>query len=271
MKVAVVGASGLVGGHLYRYLRHCGHEVIGTFHARPVAGMAAFDFSRPDDALFRGCDAAVICAAVSRLDRCVREEARAREINVTGTVRLIERLLDMQVTPVFISSDRVFDGRRGHYDEDEMATPNTVYGGMKREVEVFLQSQGQDWLIFRLSKVYDRTGRETGLYQDIVHALQAGREVAAAFNQIFNPTHVTLICRAVEQALVRRLRGLYHLADRRVLSRYEFACVLAREVGADVGLVRPVDIATLPIVENRPGNTSLKVTRLERCLGMTLQ
>jgi hypothetical protein len=60
-------------------------------------------------ALPRSVSHALICSALANIDQCRREQALTWRFNVENTGRLIDLLWERGVTPVFCSSDMVFE------------------------------------------------------------------------------------------------------------------------------------------------------------------
>ena len=55
---------------------------------------------------------------------------------------------------MFVSTEYVFDGKRGYYREDEEPSPNTHYGQTKWEAERAVMHLASRWSILRTSIVY---------------------------------------------------------------------------------------------------------------------
>lgn len=268
--IGVVGASGLIGRHVYADMRAAGFDVMGTFFSTPQTDLVRFDVAQPTFSIFRRCRWLIVCAAVSRIDQCRLQPDHARTVNVEGTLALLRYALDNGTRVVFLSSDRVFSGAKGDYSETDLPDPITLYGEHKLAIEQFLHQSAPEALIFRLSKVFSPSAHESSLYRDVVSDLRERGRALAAVDQIFNPTPVSLVSKVLRAAMEKDLRGLYHLADRRVRSRFEFAREVATREGFDPAVVSPIEMRCLPIVDNLPVNTSLNVTRLEKDLNILL-
>ena len=264
MKIGIVGASGLVGWNLRKCLLKKGCEVFGTYHSRKKEGLVRFDLVSGEFDLFDGLDAVVIAGGMTRLDDCVKDRVYSRKVNVERTVALISSLAEMGIKPVFLSSEQVFEGTKGNYRETDETSPLTFYGRMKREVEKYMEKNLDEYLVFRLSKTYSRNLEDGGIFAETVCALQYGKKVKAAWNLFFNPTDVTLVCNGIINSLKKRLNGIFHLADKRVMSRYDFILSIADEMGFDRGQVEAIDINGLELMEKRPLNTSLNVEKINR-------
>ena len=124
----IIGASGFVGSRLFQVLGR--GNAVPTFNCRPMDGGVAFDARtlRLADVLlkwYRGLTHAFILQGVTAIDTCARDPQGTAEINVAGTKRIIDDLLEHGVVPVFASSDAVFDDSRGLWSEVDPAR----YGG----------------------------------------------------------------------------------------------------------------------------------------------
>jgi dTDP-4-dehydrorhamnose reductase len=62
---------------------------------------------------------------------------------------------------------------------------------------------------------------------------------------------------------------LYHLADKAIMSRFEFAKYIAKEHGFDQNLVEGIDFNSLPLLEKRALNSSLNVDAFNKAFGIT--
>jgi len=61
--------------------------------------------------------------------------------------------------------------------------------------------------------------------------------------------------------------GIYHIAGRDILSRYEAATTIAKVFSLDTALINPVSSKSFPNIAPRPKNTSYRTTKIERELG----
>lgn len=275
MKLAVIGASGFVGRHVLAAARREGHEVIGT-QSRPVdPGLAVFDLHRDRlsdrlPASFRG-DAeqawCVVCAAVVPMDRCSADPAYSRSVMVDGTTRLMDDARDRGVRSLFISSGFVFDGLEGYYRESHPRNPINSYGRYKAEVEEYLERSVPEALVLRLDKVVGDDPAERHLFSEWQECALAGRPIACIEGQLFAPTLVDDIARAVMLGCREGLAGVYHVCNREFFARDELARQFLRAMGLKAAVEnRPQ--ASFGFAEPRPLKSYLDSTRFAARTGM---
>ncbi|HXJ71330.1 MAG TPA: sugar nucleotide-binding protein, partial [Candidatus Dormibacteraeota bacterium] len=126
----VTGAGGLIGHHIVAIAQECAPNAEVLALTRPMLDLT--DFSALKDAFLRRRPGLVIhCAALSRSPDCQANPAFAQKINVDVTATLAE-LADRLV---FFSTDLVFDGRAGNYDESAAVNPLSVYAETKVAAE----------------------------------------------------------------------------------------------------------------------------------------
>lgn len=263
--VLVVGASGLMGGHLARVFGES-RAVTATAHELSGGDLVALDMR--DHTATRALvedlrPAAVICpAAVSNVERCELEPAATRAINVDGTLGLAEAASAVGATFVFFSSEYVFDGADGPYDEDREVSPINEYGRQKVEVEQALPgATGGNFMVARVSCVYGHELRRKNFVYQLWSALSEGREFRTPADQIGTPTAAANAAEVVRDLVDAGARGIFHVAGAQRMLRSELAVVAAEELGLDPHLIRPVPTDELGLAAPRPRGAGLLIER----------
>ena len=82
-------------------------------------------------------DIIINLAAFTDVDKCELEEKKAYEINFNGVKNLCKNFSGHFIQ---ISTDYVFDGMNGPYNEDDKTNPLSIYGKTKLEGENLLRS-----------------------------------------------------------------------------------------------------------------------------------
>ena len=127
LKTAVIGASGYLGRHLWQSYRRVFPDCLGTGFSNVELGLQRFDIRDPEVTPLKleetGHQAVLIASARANINYCQQEPSAAYAVNVTGTLELMRRLGRTPLQVIFLSSDYVFKGASGDYDDDE-------YGGV---------------------------------------------------------------------------------------------------------------------------------------------
>ena len=266
IKTAVIGASGFVGGHLLQAYRTTYPDSVGTGFTRSRQGVQYLDLCSPEiDCVAleaSGHQAVLIAAANANIGYCERYPDAAHAVNVRGTLALVDSIAETSMKVIFLSSDYVFDGRKGGYGDATPPNPITEYGRHKATVESQLPDHSDNWLVLRLSKVLGLDKGDGTLLDEIASSLTRAEPIRAATDQLFCPTLVADLVEAIINVQNRDLRGILNVCGPEATSRFELAARLALELGVDADLVEPVSLHDLDGMAGRPLNTTLICERL---------
>lgn len=270
-RALVIGASGLTGGALMRTLEAEGWSVIGTAMSRPREGLRPLDLG--DGAAVSALihelapNIVFLAAALTHVDGCEEDPARARRINIDGPRTCATVCKAIGAVLVFYSSEYVFDGEHGPYSETDAPRPISVYGQTKLEAERAIADIGVDSLIIRTTGVYgwDRTSKNFAM--QVWQQLSAGERMRAPSDQVSTPTLVDSLAEISVRLVELGMGGVVHVAGRNRLSRADFARRLASTFALDPALVEAVPTAELSQRAPRPLAGGLKTDRLGGLLG----
>jgi dTDP-4-dehydrorhamnose reductase len=277
--VLLIGCNGLLGQKLAELLlRGSGYQVIpSSVEPAPVQPLLGNEYVRLDITSrkdVRSTVAAVAptviinAAAMTNVDACEQEREAAWRINVDGVEHLAEATRRTNAHLVHISTDYVFDGKAGPYTEDDRPEPINYYGKTKLASENLLRSGEFPATILRTMVLYGFVGlSKPNFALWLVDNLTRKMPVRVVDDQIGNPTLVDDLAYAILSAMELKRTGLYHVAGRDILSRYDFALQLARVFEADEGLITPVKTAALRQPAARPLNSGLITLKAEVELG----
>jgi len=228
MRIFVVGASGLVGGHVLAAAAKDGDAVMGVARQATdsVRACALEDLATMERHIREFAPDAVFCAAgFTWADGCEADPARSKRENLENPVALAAICHRLGVRFAYYSSSYVFDGRQGAYAESAPVSPLNAYGRDKAAAEARLaEVTNGEALILRLIHVWGAEAKRKNFAYQVRQANLTGAEVMASKAHLGNPTWAGDIA-AWSLALCReRERGIWHLAgDRPRLSRREWA------------------------------------------------
>ncbi len=166
MKVAVFGASGFVGRNLIDELSTTNHQVLAC-DIEEVEETAPNVEYRDVDITDQGAVYEVISEvdtiahlAAHPLPASTEDPKLNAEINIVGTLNILEAAREHDVEKVFFSSASSLVGEVSEVPvpEDHPASPQSPYGVAKHSVEEYLEVYQElydlDYLVFRFFNVY---------------------------------------------------------------------------------------------------------------------
>ena len=140
----VTGSGGLIGNCIVRIAGRCvpDRNVIGLNRG----SLDLTDFNAVERKFREDQPQWIIhCAALSKSPACQADPPLARRLNIEVTQRLSE--LAGNIPFLFFSSDLVFDGQQGNYDESAAPNPLSVYAETKVEAERIVLSNPRHTVI----------------------------------------------------------------------------------------------------------------------------
>lgn len=271
MKLLVTGASGLLGSALLREASKSGMIAVAAYNSHPLNGGLQMDVTKPAQvqaAMQRVAPEYVIhTAAFTDVDACEIEPQRARDVNALGTKNVADACKEHGAKLVYVSTDYVFDGEDGPYSEEDPTHPINVYGESKLAGERFTLNYS-DNAVARVCVLYgpDKPNFVTW----VIDSLRSNTPINVVSDQYNTPTYVGNCARALLRMCELGLKGVYHVSGREQLNRYAFARAIADVFALNEKLINETTTDTLRQRARRPINSSLRVAKAERALGIRL-
>ena len=259
----ITGAGGLIG--------HCLVQTCpDTF--RPIGltreSLDLLDFAAVEHRFLKDQPSGIIhCAAISKSPVCQKEPNLAFRTNVEVTDHLAQ--LAKEIPFIFLSSDLVFDGAKGHYVESDATNPLSVYGETKAEAEKRVLHNSQHTIIrTSLNGGQSPTG-DRGFNEAFRQTLQNGQTMNLFTDEYRSPMAAKVTARALWEILTAKASGIFHIAGTEKLSRYEIGCLLSQRWGVPRNRIMA---GTLKDYQGPPRapDTSLSCDRAKQILSFPL-
>lgn len=278
--VLITGANGLLGQALTEHLSaSTDYEVTATAlddgphfdaacHYRPLDVTSPDEIRRVFDAV--DPDVVVNCAAVSDVTECDANRNRAWAVNARAVRSLAKECKTARAHLIQISTDFVFNGKRGPYDENGRPDPVNYYGRTKLASENALREfDFLDWTIVRTVLLYG-TGQNlsrSNVVLWMIDELAKEKPVHVVNDQWRTPTYVRDLADGVERVISREKTGIYHISGRDMVTIHELAETVAEVFGFDSSLVDPVTSDYFGETVDRPPKTGFIILKAETELG----
>jgi dTDP-4-dehydrorhamnose reductase len=220
----ITGAGGLIGHHLVQ----TAPRGAPTWRVRGLtrAELDLLDFEAVRRAFRAQAPALILhCAALSRTPDCQAQPQLARRLNVDATALLAE--LAAEGLMVFLSTDLVFDGRKGDYRETDAVNPLSVYGETKAAAETIVLANPRHMVVrTSLNLGVSPTG-DRAINEQMRRAWARGETLRLFTDEFRCPIPAAVTARAVWELVAGQQTGLFHVAGRERLSRYDLGRQLA--------------------------------------------
>ena len=248
----------------------------------PIAlGRAELDITDPEAVVgqIRTQQPALIinAAAFTGVDVAETERDAAMAVNATGAGTLAAAAAKANAGFIHVSTDFVFDGRRGRpYVEDDTTAPLNTYGATKLAGERLVLERHPEALVLRTAWLL---GGEGGFIDAILRRAARGEALQVVSDQTGSPTDVNDLAQAIVAASERVALGpapqrLYHLAGSEPATWRQIADAAVtswtrRNAVAPV-LVEAIATADWPCAALRPADSRLDSRAFARDLGVVL-
>jgi dTDP-4-dehydrorhamnose reductase len=272
-RILITGASGLLGVNV-AYEASQQNQVIG------VANRLAYQSERFDlitqNLLAPGAVEALIdkvepdwvihCAALANLEACEANPQLAHQLNSELPGKLAAIVARGGARLLHVSTDAVFDGTRGDYNEADIPNPLSVYAQTKLAGEYAVAEANPDAIIARLNLFgWSLTGKRS-LAEFFFNSLQAGNQVFGFTDVYFCPLLANHLAQIFIHMLEADLHGLYHLVSSTASSKYDFGVEIAQRFGFDATLITPTSVTQSGLTAARSPNLTLSNDKLKSAL-----
>lgn len=230
MKVLVIGKDGQLGSELVKLI----HDSRGT--SRKGNSGIFLDLknsSAIEDLIMKEMpDVVINAAAQTDVDGCENNRDYAYAINAKA-VRNIARACSVTGSYlIHVSTDYVFDGQKGSYNEEDVPNPINYYGISKAIGEAYALSY-DDSLVIRTSGVY---GIKMNFPLYVAKTLR-GNGTVNCIDSYYSPIHATMLAESIKELMEKRFYGILNVSGDRI-SRYEFAMKIKETLKIETGSVK---------------------------------
>ncbi len=275
-RVMVTGAAGLLGQKIIDvFKRESEYELHACDLSGGIDGYFSLDITDRQRVLdvVRAISPSVIinAAAFTDVDRAEVDRELAYKVNATAVDYLAEAAFLFGAKMVHISTDYVFNGLKGNYDENSVPDPISYYGKSKLAGENLLRARLENHAILRTQVLYGfGKSIKKNFVLWVLEKLSNKEKFSVVTDQIGNPTLADELAIAVLKVVQRDAKGLYNVSGVQSLSRFDFAKAVAEVFGIDPSGMSPTTTDRLNQRARRPTNSSFICLKAQTELGLTV-
>ena len=248
--------------------KHAPHFSAGSVFDKSLISIDLLDESRLRE-IFQTYKPEIVihCAAMTDVNSCEKEKDNAFKSNVVATSHLVKFCKKYNSKLIFISTDAVFDGKKGNYLEEDKVCPINVYGKTKAEAEKLVRNL-DDYMIIRTAVLYGRGGKK--FINKMIDKLEKNENVEAANDIMRSPTLVDNVAEGIKVAIKKEIRGILHIAGDTKDSLYNITRKIAVALKKDISLVKPCPISKYEQgIAPQPRDTTLNIKKA-KSIGINL-
>lgn len=259
-KALVIG-SGFLGSHIIDILKNSGINTVGThfnLNNDEIMKVDVRNINSINDCVAKiKPDLIINCAAITQLDFLEKNPQLASSVNADGAKNVATVSKRNKIRLAHISTDGIFDGKRGMYSEEDIPNPINVYAKSKAEGEKLVREISDDYVIIRTNFYgFDKNGRF--LFNWILNMLKQHKQIIGFSDVIFAPLEVSNLGEMIKEISMKSYCGIIHLASDEILSKYQFALQIAEIFELNKDLIKEGSVDDYKdFVAKRPKNTSL--------------
>jgi dTDP-4-dehydrorhamnose reductase len=279
-KVLVTGSNGLLGQKLVYKLRNRQDvELIATARGEnrlieqqgyQFRSLDITDKSKVDEVIDDvQPDFIIHSAAMTQVDDCENNKEACDRINVEAVEYIVNAAERNGCHLIHISTDFIFNGKDGPYDEEGTPDPLSYYGLSKLKGEQIVQKSNMKWAILRTVLVYgivDNMSR-SNIVLWAKGALEKGESINVVDDQFRSPTLAEDLADGCILAIDKEATGVYNISGKDQFSIIDLVRTVADHYGLDKGLINPVSSETLNQPAKRPPITGFILDKARRELG----
>lgn len=226
-------------------------------------------------------DLVIHSAAIKNLNLCEHNRDDSYKTNFLATLNLYKISKEFNSKFIFISSDQVFDGKSGNYEENSLKHPINHYGTLKdlceeqlikdpsvaicRTAMVFGEIPPNKKREFNKIKEEDHLIVQSYILDHVKYRLIKKKKIILPIDEFCDPTNTKLLFNQIKTIVEKNLSGIFHCCGGERISRYDFGKKIADIYNLDSSFIDTSSSSDIL----RPKDVSLSFKKTQDILGFT--
>ncbi|MEC8617588.1 MAG: SDR family oxidoreductase [Bacteroidota bacterium] len=206
------------------------------------------------------------CAAMTNVDACELNQKQCWDVNVNGVKHLANAVAKLGTHFIHLSTDFVFDGEDGPYNENDIPNPLHYYAKSKLESEKIVIGNCVNWSIARTIIIYGITDNmsRSNLVLWAKGEIEKGNTINVVNDQFRSPTLAEDLAKGCISIMDKNAFGLFHLSGPKSYSILEMVYMVADFYNLDKSLINPVSSKSLNQPAKRPLVTGFDIRKAKK-------
>ena len=280
-KILITGSNGLLGQKLVNLLADkTDFDFIATARGKNrIKSIEGFAYRTLDITSQQDVDKVILeekpnvvihTAAMTNVDQCEDEKELCDSMNVDAVAYLAKACEEIEAHLIHLSTDFIFDGEDGPYDESSIQpNPISYYGESKLRAEHILYNSKVRWTIARTVLVYGITEgmSRSNIILWVKSSVESGKQINVVTDQYRSPTLAEDLAMGCYLIAQKGATGIYNISGEEVLTPYEMAIQTADFFSLDKSFINETDGSKFQQRAKRPPKTGFIITKAKKELG----
>jgi len=216
-------------------------------------------------------DCIINTAAMTNVDSCETDKEGCDKLNVDAVAYLVAAANEVEAHLIHLSTDFIFDGKKGPYKEDDEPNPLSYYGHSKLLAENMVRQYCHKWSIARTVLVY-------GVVHDMSRsnivlwakgALEKAQPINVVNDQFRSPTLAEDLAKGCQLIENKQAEGIFNISGKDQMSILEIVERVADYFELDKSIINVISSKSLNQAAVRPPITGFDLSKSSRVLGYT--
>ena len=280
MKILITGSNGLLGQKLVQLILEKGNDLVATARGEnrlPIPednySYRSLDITDKDQVLQvigeENPDVVIHTAAMTNVDQCETEREGCRKLNVDAVEYIIKACEHTGAYLLHLSTDFIFDGEAGPYDENGIPNPVSFYGESKLAAEKLLFDSNIKYGIARTVLVYGTAHdmSRSNIILWVKRSLEAGKDIKVVDDQLRSPTLAEDLAMGCYLMAQKRAEGVFNISGKDLLTPYDMAIKTAEFFNLETSTMTRTDASSFTQTAKRPPRTGFIIDKAKTELG----
>lgn len=262
MNTLIIGMDGQLGSEMMRVYKNA----VGTTRRNNTGlKLNLENSSEIENVILKNHpDVVVNAAAITSADEAEAKRAVAYKVNAEAVKHIIHASSSIGAYVVQVSTDYVFDGCKGNYNESDIPNPINFYGLSKLIGDSYTLTY-DNAVVIRTSGIF---GKKLNFPLFVVKTLKEDKTVKA-IDSYYSPISAKRLASVIKDVVEKRYYGILNIAGRRI-SRYDLANRIKDLLDIRSGTIEATK--TIPnSLAKRPYDSSLDISKIKKMTSINVE
>jgi len=219
----------------------------------------------------KNIDLIVNCMAYNNVNKAQEEQDLCNKINNISVDVIAKYCSSKNIKLVHFSTDYVFDGASNEsFNEDNTTNlqPQNFYGKTKLLGEQAIQKSGCDYIIIRLSWVYDHRETSQNFVNTIKKLAQTKEVINIVKDQIGSPTSANFVARncmrifdEIFKENKKNIKEIIHLNNGNFISLFDYSLIIFEFLRRSLEVIKLKKINPIKTTDFKNSETDFAITK----------